>query len=201
MKVLSKEKLAKTAVLLVPGTDADPYDPNRGALYRYIGWFLMHKTPKMIEVAAGCYQELLQKWKMSNSRNVVPSFSHPFYEGAIDFSLQFFRIFFHCLTYGDHWRKPHKNPHHDSPIPSHGVPAVLFRRQATRSVDVSDLQDQVRCDWTQNLALIHINIYIYILYYIIYYILYYIILYIVYIYNIIYIYTSNKHQYSSHIYT
>eukprot|EP00435_Cladocopium_sp_Y103_P045366 s1029_g13.t1 len=31
------------------GTDADPYDPNRGALYRYIGWFLMHKTPKMIE--------------------------------------------------------------------------------------------------------------------------------------------------------
>ncbi|CAK9055134.1 unnamed protein product [Durusdinium trenchii] len=31
------------------GTDADPYDPNRGFLYRYIGWFLMHKTPKMIE--------------------------------------------------------------------------------------------------------------------------------------------------------
>ncbi|CAL1148770.1 unnamed protein product [Cladocopium goreaui] len=49
VKVVSKEKLAKTAVLLVAGTDADPYDPNRGALYRYIGWFLMHKTPKMIE--------------------------------------------------------------------------------------------------------------------------------------------------------
>lgn len=31
------------------GTDADPYDPNRGMLYRYIGWYLMHKTPKMIE--------------------------------------------------------------------------------------------------------------------------------------------------------
>ena len=35
----------------MPGTDADPYDPNRGVLYRYIGWFLMHKTPKMIEAA------------------------------------------------------------------------------------------------------------------------------------------------------
>ena len=35
----------------VAGTDADPYDPNRGFLYRYIGWFLMHKTPKMIEAA------------------------------------------------------------------------------------------------------------------------------------------------------
>ncbi|CAJ1396123.1 unnamed protein product [Effrenium voratum] len=31
------------------GTDADPYDRRRGPLYCYIGWFLMHKTPKMIE--------------------------------------------------------------------------------------------------------------------------------------------------------
>ena len=35
------------------GTDADPYDPRRGFLYRYIGWFLMHKTPKMIEAKPG----------------------------------------------------------------------------------------------------------------------------------------------------
>ncbi|CAE7648230.1 pikAI, partial [Symbiodinium sp. CCMP2456] len=31
------------------GTDADPFDPQRGLAYRYIGWSLMHKTPKMIE--------------------------------------------------------------------------------------------------------------------------------------------------------
>ena len=40
------------------GTDADPYDPNRGMLYRYIGWYLMHKTPKMIEASgAGRWDE------------------------------------------------------------------------------------------------------------------------------------------------
>ena len=31
------------------GTDSDPFDPQRGWTYRYMGWFLMHKTPKMIE--------------------------------------------------------------------------------------------------------------------------------------------------------
>ena len=35
------------------GTDADPFDPQRGLIYRYIGWFLMHKTPKMIEACQG----------------------------------------------------------------------------------------------------------------------------------------------------
>ena len=34
------------------GTDADPFDPQRGLAYRYIGWSLMHKTPKMIEAGA-----------------------------------------------------------------------------------------------------------------------------------------------------
>lgn len=36
----------------VTGTDADPFDPQRGLAYRYIGWSLMHKTPKMIEAGA-----------------------------------------------------------------------------------------------------------------------------------------------------
>ncbi|CAE7482035.1 SCD1 [Symbiodinium natans] len=30
-------------------TDADPFDPQRGLTYRYMGWCMMHKTPKMIE--------------------------------------------------------------------------------------------------------------------------------------------------------
>lgn len=43
------------------GTDADPYDPNRGMLYRYIGWYLMHKTPKMIEASsAGRWDETIK---------------------------------------------------------------------------------------------------------------------------------------------
>jgi len=31
------------------GTDADPYDQRRGPTYSYIGWFVLHKTPRIIE--------------------------------------------------------------------------------------------------------------------------------------------------------